>query len=351
MTTSSTITSTADRFSGLNLLTVDENSKVPKYLQIVEIIKSDIDNGIFGIGEQVPSINETSAEFYLARDTVEKAYKVLKAKGILSAVKGKGYYVASTGKLCNKRCLLFLNNFNDDKMAFYKSFKTNIPDACEVDVHLFNGDPDQLERDIITNIGGYDNFIIFPHLDSITEGLCRAIAMIPKHKLIFVHRDFKSCNECSAVVTDNREELYQTLTEISDSCQKYHHFRLIFPDNVYHKEIWEGFADFCLDHKIKFDITPDLMDPDISSGQLLIIKNDQDLASVVKYCKENNLELGRDVGVICYNDSALKEVLAGGISVITPDFYNIGRKVANFVMSQDFGKSKGNYKFIRRGSV
>ncbi len=351
MNTSSTLTTTADRFSDLNLLTVDESSKVPKYLQIVEIIKSDIDNGIFGIGEQVPSINETSAEFYLARDTVEKAYRVLKEKGILSAVKGKGYYVASTGKLCNKRCLLFLNNFNDDKMAFYQSFKSNIPESCEVDVHLFNGDPDQLERDIIANLGSYDNFIIFPHLDAITDGLRRAIAKIPKHKLVFVHREFESCMECSAVITNNRDELYQTLKQITDKCQKYRHFRLVFPDNIYHKEIWEGFADYCLDHSIKFDIKPDLTGVQISTGQLLIIKNDQDLAYVVKYCQAHDLTLGRDVGVICYNDNSLKEVLAGGISVITPDFHQIGQQVADIVMSNDFGKSKGNYKFIRRGSV
>ncbi len=351
MSTSSTITSTIDGFSGLNLLTVDESSKVPKYLQIVEIIKSDIDNGIFGIGEQVPSINETSAEFYLARDTVEKAYKVLKEKGILSAVKGKGYYVASTGKLCKKRCLLFLNNFNDDKTAFYQALTENIPDSCEVDVHLFNGDPDQLERDIMANLGSYDRFIIFPHLDSITDGLRRAIGMIPNNKLIFVHREFETCQEFSAVITNNREELYQTLSEISDSCQKYNHLRLVFPENIYHKEIWEGFADFCLDHKIKFDVTPDLASSELSPGQLLIIKNDRDLAYVVKYCREHNLQLGKDIGVICYNDSALKEVLAGGISVITPDFHQMGKKVAKMVLSRDFGKSKGNYKFIRRNSV
>ena len=174
--------------------------------------------------------------------------------------------------------------------------------------------------------------------------------MIPANKLIFVQREFESCLECSAVVTDNREELYQILAQTSDNCKNYHHFRLIFPDNIYHKEIWEGFADYCLDQKIKFDISPGLCGAEITAGQLLIIKNDEDLAYAVKYCREHQLELGKDVGVICYNDSTLKEVLAGGISVITPDFHEIGRQVAKIVMTQDFGKSKGNYKFIRRGS-
>ena len=350
MSTPSTVTNIVSGFSGLDLLTVDENSKIPKYLQIVEILKSDIDNGIFGIGEQVPSINETSAEFYLARDTVEKAYKVLKEKGILSAVKGKGYYVASTGKMCNKRCLLFLNNFNDDKMAFYRSFKSKIPESCEVDVHLFNGDPDQLERDIMNNLGQYDNFIIFPHLDSITDGLRRAIGMIPKHKLIFVHKEFETCVECSAVVTDNRDQLYRTLKEINQRSDKYQMFRLVFPENIYHREIWEGFADFCLDHKIEFDISSDLTNTAIESGQLFIIKHDQDLAYIVKHCERNNLKIGEDIGIICYNDSTLKEVVAGGISVITPDFHEMGTQVAHIVMTKDFGRSKSSYKFIHRGS-
>jgi DNA-binding LacI/PurR family transcriptional regulator len=203
----------------------------------------------------------------------------------------------------------------------------------------------------MANIGHYDNFIIFPHLDAITEGLRKAIKKIPKNKLIFVHREFDTCLDCSAVVNSNGEELYQTLSEIRQSCRKYQHFRLVFPDNIYHKDIWEGFADFCLDHKIKFDIIPDLTEAEISAGQLFIIKRDQDLALLVKHCLEHNYRLGKDIGVICYNDSVLKEVLAGGISVITPDFYKMGQQVANIVMTQDLGKSKGNYKFISRGSV
>ena len=44
-----------------------------KIEQVMDIIKSDIEHGIFKKGERIPSINETSEEFYLSRDTVEKA--------------------------------------------------------------------------------------------------------------------------------------------------------------------------------------------------------------------------------------------------------------------------------------
>jgi len=73
---------------------VDSESRIPKYRQIVNSIVEDIERGVLTIGQRVPSINDISEEYYLSRDTVEKAYNVLKEKEIIVSVKGKGYYVA-----------------------------------------------------------------------------------------------------------------------------------------------------------------------------------------------------------------------------------------------------------------
>ena len=67
-------------------LRINHNSEVPKYKQVEQLIVSDIESGIFKQGQRVPSINETSEELLLSRDTVEKAYVNLKKKGILSSV-------------------------------------------------------------------------------------------------------------------------------------------------------------------------------------------------------------------------------------------------------------------------
>ncbi|MBD0260953.1 MAG: winged helix-turn-helix transcriptional regulator, partial [Cytophagales bacterium] len=73
-------------------LYIDEESKVPKYRQIIDSILKDVDKGILLRGQRIPSINELSDEYYLARDTVEKAYNVLRQRGIIESVRGKGYY-------------------------------------------------------------------------------------------------------------------------------------------------------------------------------------------------------------------------------------------------------------------
>lgn len=94
---------------------IDHDSRIPKYLQIVNSITEDIEREVLKVGQRVPSINEISGEHYISRDTVEKAYNVLKEKQIIISVKGKGYYVARN-LLPSRINVLFLLN----KLSSYK---------------------------------------------------------------------------------------------------------------------------------------------------------------------------------------------------------------------------------------
>ena len=100
---------------------IAENSQTPKYLQVVNLILEEIENGKLKIGERIPSINETSFDFLLSRDTVEKAYNELRIRGIISSVRGKGFYISST-KMENKiKVLLLFNKLSSYKKIIYKN--------------------------------------------------------------------------------------------------------------------------------------------------------------------------------------------------------------------------------------
>ena len=71
-------------------ITIDEASRVPKYRQIVEGVIHNISNGKIRVNEKIPSINFFSEDFGLSRDTVERAYNILKEKKINFSIKGKG---------------------------------------------------------------------------------------------------------------------------------------------------------------------------------------------------------------------------------------------------------------------
>ena len=74
----------------VKLLNISVENKVPIYMQIVESISEAVRRGNYRKGERIFSINELSNEYFLSRDTVQKAYHILYEKGVIVPVKGKG---------------------------------------------------------------------------------------------------------------------------------------------------------------------------------------------------------------------------------------------------------------------
>ncbi len=59
--------------------------------------------------------------------------------------------------------------------------------------------------------------------------------------------------------------------------------------------------------------------------------DDHDLIYVIEQSKAKNFTLGKDVGVLSYNDTVVKRVLCDGITVISTDFTELGRRAAQYV--------------------
>lgn len=335
-----------------DFLEIDEFSKIPKYQQIVDTLIADIEIGIVQIGEKVPSINETSEEFYLSRDTVVKAYKMLRNRGILTAVKGKGYYVASTAKNNGKRILLLFNKLSDHKKTIYNSFVKNLPSGATVDLQIHNCEPAVLEKIIIENLGKYDYYVIMPHLQEETATVKSAINKIPKDKLIFVNKDLTDIDGDYACVYENFEQdIYDGLMLGLQDIQKYSKLYLIFPAaNHYCSGIKYGFVKFCELNNFDWEIT-DSPQIDMNPGDLFIAIEDADLIEIIKQASSRDFVPGTDVGIISYNRSGFKEILAGGISVLSTDFEKMGSTVAEMIRHNQKVKIKNPFTFIKRKSV
>ena len=54
--------------------------------------------------------------------------------------------------------------------------------------------------------------------------------------------------------------------------------------------------------------------------------------NVIEQARSQQLTIGRDVGIISYNDIPLKKVVEKGITTISTDFAAMGRTLADFVM-------------------
>lgn len=72
---------------------IDPDARRAPYLQLADIIRTRITAGDIEIGRRIPSMTELEAEFGLARNTIQKAFDVLKAEGIVEAERGRGLFV------------------------------------------------------------------------------------------------------------------------------------------------------------------------------------------------------------------------------------------------------------------
>lgn len=66
---------------------------IPKYVEIMNWLETEIVNGDLAFGEKIPSENELGERFSISRQTVRQATSVLESKGFLERRRGSGTYV------------------------------------------------------------------------------------------------------------------------------------------------------------------------------------------------------------------------------------------------------------------
>ncbi|MET9412003.1 GntR family transcriptional regulator [Streptomyces sp. NPDC002935] len=69
-------------------------SKQPKYRQLADALRREIDNGTHPPGSRLPSESELSARFDASRNTVRSGLSLLVAQGLITSSQGLGYEVA-----------------------------------------------------------------------------------------------------------------------------------------------------------------------------------------------------------------------------------------------------------------
>lgn len=334
-------------------LSIDENSKIPKYQQVVDTIVSDIEIGLVKVGDKIPSINETSEEYYLSRDTVEKAYKILRRRGIITAVRGKGFYVSSTSRNEGKRILLVFNKLSDHKKTIYNSFVKQLAPSATVDLQIHHCDSKMLEKIIIESLGKYDYYVIMPHLTDETESVRAAINKIPKDRLLMLNKDISGVEgEYACVFEDFELDIHQALYTGIEKIRKYRKLYLVFPcENYYCKGIRSGFINFCEAEGFEYEIIESTCSHKVSPHELYVVIEEADLVEIIKKAAAKNLKLGKNIGVITYNDTPFKEILAGGITVLSTDFVKMGETMAEMIKAHSRERIKNPFRLIMRNSI
>jgi DNA-binding LacI/PurR family transcriptional regulator len=327
----------------------------------VNSIIEDIERGVLLVGQRVPSINEISEEYYLSRDTVEKAYNCLKEKQIIVSAKGKGYYVARNVLQSRVNILFLVNKLSSYKLQIYNAFVNSLGANAQVDLTVYHCDQKLFMNGLQEGMGRYDYFVVMPHFKDANAGhvnlddeILKALRKIPQDKLLIIDNNIAALEgNVASVYQDFSQDIYDALEEGYDRLKKYEKLILVFPRKTvypYPVEISKGFNDFCLNYNFDKEIIDQIYpDMELRPHDVYITIEENDLVNLVKQTRDKNLTPGRDIGIISYNDTPLKDLL--GITVISTDFNVMGETAAYMILKKKKEQVKNVFSFINRGSV
>jgi hypothetical protein len=284
----------------------------------------------------LPSINDLSFELDISRDTAEKAYKHLKKLGVIGSVPGKGYFISNTDVKQPVRIFLLFNKLSTHKKIIYDAFVASIGEDAVIDFYIYNNDF-ALFRKLLTNKrDDYTNYVIIPHFLEGGENAHEVINTIPKEKLLLLDQTIPGVEgNFAAVYEDFEKDIYDALEQAVEKLSKYQTIKIIFPDYTYHpKQILEGFYRFCNQYAFNYEVVADLGKNSISEGEAYITLMENDLVTLIEKIIETKLEIGKQVGVISYNETPLKKIILNGITTISTDFHAMGAKAAEFVRNK-----------------
>lgn len=338
-------------------LDLDEKSSEPKYKQLAKSIIDNIESGHIKAGSQIPSITQLSIDYLVSRDTVEKAYKLLRDQGIVESVKGKGFYVLVSSPKSKLRVFVLFNKLSSYKKVIYNTLAYELKDKANLELFIYHCNLDLFEGYINEKIGRYNYYVIMSHFDTPDkERIANAINKINPDKLILIDNIVEGVDTFrGAIYQDFKMDIFEALTEGLDKLKKYHKLVLVFPENVpypYPKHILLGFTRFCGFNKFEYDVINEIEEEHkIERGVTYIVIEENDLAKLIKAIKKEKMKITEDVGIISYNDTALKEVLLEGITVITTDFVQLGKTAAMMIQHEVEGVIKNDFKLIQRKTL
>jgi DNA-binding transcriptional regulator YhcF (GntR family) len=334
---------------------IKEHSKTPKYLQLVDLIIRDIKEGKLKIGSRLPSINEISFEYYLSRDTVEKALKELRSRGIITSVKRRGYYIAKTDLDYKRRIAFITNSITDYKRNIYEAFSGEVGEDTLVDVYVYNYDIRKFEIILMSHREEYDHFLIIPFFKN-PQHYLKAVELLnnyPDHKMIILDNPLKGIGPLHSSVTQDFEmDIREALNTLNNQLKLYDKHYLVYSEDSPHpKEVVKGFEIYCRMFDYDYEVCSHLDSELFQEGAVITILDDAQLVSAIELIREKELDLGKKVGLLSYNETPLKRILAGGISVISTDWQAMGHKAAEQIIKQEPGIQRVPFKIYLRNSL
>lgn len=327
-------------------------SHMPKSKFIENYFIDMINEGVLKKGMKLPSINELAGKCKIARETVVKSYNLLKSKGLIESRHGKGFIVIKSKYKKSVNVFILLDVMsNSYKEQLVRGLNENLGNKISITCFAHRYNPEMFVNLIEDAVGRYEYYVVFAMRDKSTF---KSVLKIPQNRLLLldVPADIPDC-ESSYIYQNSDENFYKALSESLPFISKYKKFYMIFdPSGTHPVERISAFKRFCSDNSLDCRILDDFSEAYLEKGAFFMVMDDNHLVDILLSAKDKGLKVKDDFGVISYNDSPIKKVVADGAAVISINFYKLGKMLAQQL--QDWNPNLREVVptyFIRRGTV
>lgn len=330
-------------------------NKAPIYKQLVEQFEEAIRSGRLKPGEQVTSMNDFAMQMGISKETVKKTYGILREKGLLIPQQGKGFYVAETYLDSKPRVLVLFDKLSIYKEVMYNSLVDELGERADLTILTHNQNLDLFTYYLDTCLDKFDYYVISPHfpLDEKSQhAAVKLISRIPNRKLIMIDHWMQNYpGNYGAVYQDFENDVYEGLKQGLEKLKTTTGLKVItLPSSLYGSMVSKGVERFCNDYNIPVSFMHSVPEEVLPNETYLILNSqlDSGLAAFSRRVKAQNMEIGKDVFVISYNEFELNEVVLNGLTTISADFKHMGQTAAAMILEKRTWKEHCDFKMTRR---
>ena len=199
---------------------------------------------------------------------------------------------------------------------------------ASIDIMFHNYNRQVFETLLENANGKYTSYVVMPGK---FEGLAPLLDSMSGDVFLADHFSHYLAGRYPSVGQNFAKDTYNALSENAASLKKYDTLVLVQQAEKEPAERYDGLCRFCRDYGLQPHWWPSMKGEKVRAGELYLTAEDRELVLILKKAEAQGLVVGRDFGVISYNDTPMKEILCGGITTISTDFKRMGRTLARLV--------------------
>ncbi len=254
------------------------------------------------------------------------------------------------------KVLLIFNRLSDYRNEILDGFLLQFGERASIDLYIHsiaNQNSLHFAEVIRDKINHYDFVAIVLHATHINEDILKTVNSIPKEKLLILDKrnEFIRGNY-ACVYQDFEEDIYEVLSKAANLIRKYKTLNFVIQEKYFYSlSIMEGVARFAIENDLRYNIYTEIHAEIIRKNEAYVVLSERFLTEILKYCHARNLKIGLDIGILSYNETPVKEVLSGGITVVTTDHFQLGKTAADLILNGKKEHIRNPFLFIQRNSL